>query len=478
MRSRKGKGGQRGEENAARADSKYMSDSAPTSAGLTVLWVFLLLVVAGCGIAGWYIQQQLHTIDSLDQTIQILQKRLSQVELIHSQMKELNEKLLVAEAHEQRLQDLEIAWAESKKRMEMTTEAVTQIQSANVNSKVAVLQSEMSKTLGELRKDFLTRNDLAQLENRVKVLQEVEFAQAEQQVASMKAATSKLEENVDLLSASLPTLTSRVASLEAERQDLQSLQQSIQDINVVKELMDHSLPSLSNGMIALRKQVNETTQVTDIIRSQLAQHSKELSALKDSASHQQAEHLSRKEELEHIRKMANQLQMEKISMEELENAIESLVTSNISELQRRTSNMDEMLATLQNHVTKVESDGANQNKELADALNQTSHTLQKTLGKIETNLKRTVEQCLSGEVRTFCETSENCAWPHIREVNFPHRILKDPVIMLSLAEISSVDSVGVTVKALDITDSGFKIQISSIGNYNLSTVRVNWLLCA
>ncbi|XP_072886518.1 uncharacterized protein [Hemitrygon akajei] len=478
MRSRKGKSGQRGEENAARADSKYVSHSAPTSAGLTVLWAVLLLVVAGCGIAGWYIQQQLQTIDSLDQTIQILRKRLSQVEIIHSQVKELNEKLLVAEANEQRLQDLEITWAESKRKIEMTTEAVTQIQSANVISKVAVLQSEMSKSLGELRKDFLKRNDLAQLENTVKVLQEVEFARAEQQVASMKAATSKLEENVDSLSASLPTLTSRVASLEAERQDLQFLQQSVQDINVVKELMDHSLPSLSNGMIALTKQVNQTTEVTDVIQTQLAQHGKELSALKYSASHQQAEHLSRKEELENIRKMANQLQMEKISMEELENAVQSVVTSDISELQRRTNNMDEMLATLQNHVTKVESNGANQNKQLADALNQTSHTLQKTLGKIETSLKRTVEQCLSGEVRTFCETSENCAWPHIREVNFPHRILKDPVIMLSLAEISSVDSVGVTVKALDITDSGFKIQINSIGNYNLSTVRVNWMLCA
>lgn len=81
-------------------------------------------------------------------------------------------------------------------------------------------------------------------------------------------------------------------------------------------------------------------------------------------------------------------------------------------------------------------------------------------------------------MRTFCETLENCAWPHIREVNFPHRILKDPVIILSLAEISSVESVGVTVKTVDVTDSGFKIQINSIGNYNLSTVRVNWMLCA
>ncbi|XP_055510525.1 myosin-15-like [Leucoraja erinacea] len=474
MRNRKGRSGQRGEDNSPRADSKDVSGSPASPAGGTLLWILILLLLAGGGIGGWFIQQQLSTIDNLDHTIQILQKKLSQLEMIQDQVGELNEKLLITETHEQRLQDLEVTWTNSKRKLDQAAEAVAQIQSANLNSKVTGLQLEMSTSLSELRKDLLKKNDLKRLEDMVEVLREVDLAQAEQQVARMKAVTTKLEENTDSLSTSLTSLTSRMASLEAARQDLQS----VEDINTIKELMNYNLHSISNSVTDLTIQVNQTTQATDAILTQLARQSNELSELKNYASFQQVEHLASKEQLEDVRKMGERLQKEKISMEELESAVRSTVVVDLSELQKRTGKMDEILANLQVHVAKVESNGADQNKQLADALNQTSHTLQNSLGKIETNLKSSVEQCLSGEVRTFCETLENCAWPHIREVNFPHRILKDPVIILSLAEISSVESVGVTVKTVDVTDSGFKIQINSIGNYNLSTVRVNWMLCA
>uniref|UniRef100_UPI00398ED87C uncharacterized protein n=1 Tax=Pristiophorus japonicus TaxID=55135 RepID=UPI00398ED87C len=477
MRSRKGKGGQRGEDNSSRADSKEASESAPAPASVSLLWTFLLLVAAGCGFGGWYVQQQLQTIGSLDETIQILQQKLSQLETIQAQVNGLNQKLLITEEYEQRLLNLEVAQSNSELKMNKATAAVAQIQSSDLDNKLAALQSEMSKSLSELKKDLLTKNDLQYVKDSVEVLREVEFARTEQQVANMKSASSKLEESVNSVSASLSSLTSRVTSLEVERQDLQALQQSTEDMNMVKEFMDHSLPSLSNSMITLTKQLNQTTLMVGAIQTQVAEHGKELLGLKETASAQQAEYLSSKEKLENIRELAYRLQTEKVSVEELENVIRSTVADDVSELQNRNSNMDKMVANLQSHITKVESNVTNQSKQLI-ALDQAFHTLQKSLGKIETNLKSTVEQCLSGEVRTFCETSENCAWPHIREVNFPHRILKDPVIVLSLAEISSVDSVGVTVKTIDVTDSGFKIQINNIGNYNLSTVRVNWMLCA
>ncbi|XP_067863509.1 putative leucine-rich repeat-containing protein DDB_G0290503 [Heptranchias perlo] len=475
MRNRKGKGGQRGEDNSTRPDSKDASE-APT--GLSLLWTLLLLVVAGCGVGGWYVQQQLQTIGSLDKTIQILQKKLSQFETIQAQLNELDQKVLITEEYEQKLLNLEVAQSDSEHKIDKATAAVAQIQSSDLDNKLTALQSEMSKSLSELRKDLLTKNDLQYVEDSIEVLREIEFARTEQQVASMRSAGSKLEDSVNSLSAYLSSLTSRVTSLEAERQDLQALQQSAEDMNTVKELMDHSLPSLSNGVITLTKQLNQTTLMTDAIQSQVAQHGKELLGLKETASAQQAEQLSSKEELENIRELAYRLQTEKASVEELENAVRNTVAGDVSKLQDRSNKMDEVVANLQNHITKVESNGINQSKQLADALDQAIHTLQKSLVKIETNLKNTVEQCLSGEVRSFCETSENCAWPHIREVNFPHRILKDPVIMLSLAEIGSVDSVGVTVKTIDVTDSGFKIQINNIGNYNLSSVRVNWMVCA
>ncbi|XP_067913254.1 tropomyosin-1-like [Heterodontus francisci] len=477
MRSRKGKGGQRGEENSSRPDSKDVSESPSTAADVFLLWILLLLLVTGCGIGGWYIQQQLQSIGNLDQTIQILQKKLTQFEKIQAQVNELNQKMLITEEYEQRLMNLEVAQSDSEQKMDKTIVTVAQIQSSDLDNKLTTLQTEMSKSLSELRKDLLTKTDLQYVEDAVE-LREVEFARTEQQVASMKSTSSKVEESVKSLSASLLSLTSRVTSLEVERQDLQALQQRAEDMNAVKELVDHSLPSLSNGVITLTKQLNQTALVTDAIQSQMVQHSKELLGLKETASVQQAEHLSSKKELENIRELAYRLQTEKVSVEELENAVRSTVVDDVSELHNRNSKMDEVIANLQDHITKVESSGIKQSKELADALDQAFHTLQKSLGKIETSLKSTVEQCLSGEVRTFCETLENCAWPHIREVNFPHRILKDPVIVLSLAEISSVDSIGVTVKTVDITDSGFKIQINNIGNYNLSTVRVNWMACA
>ncbi|XP_032898370.1 myosin-15-like isoform X2 [Amblyraja radiata] len=349
MRNRKGRSGQRGEDNSPRADSKDVSDSPASPAGGILLWILILLLLAGGGIGGWFIQQQLSTIDNLDHTIQILQKKLSQLEMIQGQVGELNEKLLITETHEQRLQDLEITWTNSKRKLDQAAEAVAQIQAANLNSKVTGLQLEMSTSLSELRKDLLKKNDLKRLEDMVEVLREVDLAQAEQQVARMKVVTTKLEENTDSLSASLTSLTSRMASLEAARQDLQS----VEDINTIKELMNYNLHSLSNSVTDLTKQVNQTTQATDAIQTQLARQSNELSELKNYASFQQVEHLASKEQLEDVRKMGERLQKEKISMEELESAVRSTVVDDLSELQKRTSKMDEILANLQIHVAKV-----------------------------------------------------------------------------------------------------------------------------
>ncbi|GCC32138.1 uncharacterized protein [Chiloscyllium punctatum] len=474
MRSRKGKGGQRGDDHSGRSESKNVAESPSAPAGVSLLWSFFLLLLAGGGIAGWYIQQQLQTIASLDQTIQALQNKLSQFEKIQAQVNELSQKLLTAEEYEQKLLNLEVAQSDSEHKMDKTIAAVAQIQASDLESKLAFLQTEMS----ELRKNLLTKTELQNVENTVEHLRETEFPRTEQQIASVKSTNSKLEESVNSLSVSLSSLMDRIASLEHESQDLQAFQQSAEEMNAVKDFVDHNLPSLSNGVIALTKQLNQTTLLTDTIQSQVAQHSNELLGLKETVSAQQAERLSNKEELQNIRELTFQLQEEKISVEELRNAVQSIVANDFSQLQNRNDKMDEMIANLQNHIIEVENNGINQSKQLADALDQAVHTVQKNLGKIETALKSTVEQCLSGEVRTYCETSDNCAWPHIREVNFPHRILKDPVIVLSLAEISSVDSIGVTVMAVDITDSGFKIQISNVGNYKLSTVRVNWMACA
>ncbi|XP_048408804.1 uncharacterized protein LOC125462629 [Stegostoma tigrinum] len=476
MRSRKGKGGHRGDENSSRSESRNVAEFPSAPAGVSLLWIFLLLLIAcgGGGFGCWYIQQQLHTIASLDQTIQTLQKKLSQFDTIQVQVNELSQKLLTTEEYEQRLLNLEVAQSDSERKVDKTVVAVAQIQASDLESKLAFLQTEVS----ELRKNLLTKTELKHVEDTIEILRETEFPRTEQQIASVKSTSSKLEESVSSLSASLSSLMDRITSLELESQDLQAFQQSAEEMNAVKDFVDHNLPSLSNGVTALTKQLNQTTLLTDAIQSQVAQHSNELLGLKETASAQQAEYLSNKEDLQNIRELTYQLQKEKISVEELRKAVQSTVADSLSQLINRNDKMDEMIANLQNHIIEVASNGINQSKQLADALDERVHSVQKNLEKIETALKSTVEHCLSGEVRTYCETADNCAWPHIREVNFPHRILKDPVVMLSLAEISSVDSIGVTVKAVDITDSGFKIQVNNVGNYKLSTVRVNWMACA
>ncbi|GCB70981.1 hypothetical protein scyTo_0001425 [Scyliorhinus torazame] len=354
MRNRKGKGGQRVEENSAKSDSKNVSESPSAAAGLPLLlWTFLLLLVAGCGIGGWYVQQQLQSIGSLDQTIQILQEKLSQFEKLQDQVHELKQKLLVTEEYEQRLLNLEVSHSDSERKLDKTVVAVAQIQSSDLDNKLATLQSEMSKSLSELRKDLLTKTDLQHVEDTVELLRGTEFARTEQQVASVMSASSKLEESVNSLSASLSSLTGRITNLEAEKQNLQAIQQSAEDISAVKELVAHSLPSLSNGVITLTNQLNQTTLVTNAIQSQIAQHGKELLGLKEVTSVQQAEHLSSKEELENIRELAHRLQTEKISLEELETAVRSTLADDVSQLQNRNSKIDEVMVNLQNHIMEL-----------------------------------------------------------------------------------------------------------------------------
>eukprot|EP00061_Rhincodon_typus_P014687 g41878.t1 len=135
MRSRKGKGGHRGDENSSRSESKNVAESPSAPAGVSLLWTFLLLLIAcggGGGFGCWYIQQQLQSIASLDQTVQTLQKKLSQFDTIQAEVNELSQKLLTTEEYEQRLLNLEVAQSDSERKVDKTVVAVAQIQASDL----------------------------------------------------------------------------------------------------------------------------------------------------------------------------------------------------------------------------------------------------------------------------------------------------------------------------------------------------------
>ncbi|XP_007892383.1 myosin-10-like [Callorhinchus milii] len=469
MRNRKGKNSPKNEE----IDSQGVPE-APSVVSVALLWVCLVLLTVSCALGGWYLDQKLRAIGNLDQTIHLLREKMSRLEKIQAQVNELNEKLIITHKYEERILNLETSQSQIQKRVEAEAAEITRMQSSDVASKLSALQAETRQSLVELSELSPTRSDLQVLKNSLNLFRTTNFAKLQQEVTGIKSDDARREEGLTTLSASLSSLASRLASLEEDGRSLQALRQNTQEVGALKETVGKSTESLT----ALNNQLTHAARLTEALQSQGVQHGKEILGLKEAVSAQQAEQLSNKQELANIREVAQELRTGKSAVEEQVNTVSHSVADNTRELQSAKRHMEELSALLQSQIAKVETDGIDRNKQFSAVIDQAFQTLSQSVGKIEVGLKNTVEQCLSGEVRSFCETPDNCSWPHIREVNFPHRILKDPVILLSLTEVGSDSSIGVTVKAIDVTDSGFNIQIDNVGDFNLSTVRVNWIACA
>ncbi|CAM5120219.1 unnamed protein product [Natator depressus] len=481
------RGGRGRPENSAGAPAApgWAEERAAAGPGPREAWAWgcraalalLLLGVAAAGVAvlGWLLVHQLGALEQLREALGKLRGRLAELEALREQERGTREQLSNMAELERRLSDLELAQMLSRQKLERAFAAAERIEASDPIGKLAAFQVEVKKAISELRGELPSGTELAALQSQLEQLRTTELEMLRQEVAGLLASGSRLEQSVASLTSSL---TSAQRSLEENAQSLQAMQQEVEHAKVAGERLENSMGSLSAQTFILEGSLNRTTLVAHALQQQLEQNSKALAGLQEVVANQRGSDSSEPRQLEKLRVQIQQLQLERSAVQERVNEALHSIADQRRELQGRISELETAIHALQGHVTQVELGMVNLNTQLSTAVEQQLQGLKLGMANLESSLGTSLQQCLSGEVQTRCETEGSCVWPRVREVSFPHRVLTQPVIMLGLVGLSAHGSVGISVRAVDVTDSGFKIHIANMGNQSLSSARVSWMLCA
>ncbi|XP_038236188.1 BICD family-like cargo adapter 1 [Dermochelys coriacea] len=437
----------------------------------------LLLGVAAAGVAvlGWLLVHQLQSLEQLGETVGKLRGRLAELEVLKEQEQRTREQLSNMVELERRLSDLELAQMLSRQKLERASSAAERIVASDPIGKLAAFQAEVKQAISELRGELSSGTELAALQSQLEQLRTTELEMLRQEVAGLLASGSRLEQSVASLTSSL---TSAQRSLEENAHSLQAMQQEMEHTKVAGERLENSIGSLSAQTFILEGSLKRTTLLTHALQLQLKENSKALAGLQEVVANQRGSDSSEPQQLENLWVQIQQLQMERSAMQEQVNEALHSIADQRRELQGRILELETAVHALQGHVTQVELGMVSLNTQLSAAVEQQLQGLKLGMANLESSLGTSLQQCLSGEVQTRCENEGSCVWPHVREVSFPHHVPTQPAIVLGLVGLSARGSVGISVRAVDVTDSGFKIHIANMGNQSLSSVRVSWMLCA
>nr|XP_033774292.1 uncharacterized protein LOC117347439 [Geotrypetes seraphini] len=437
-------------------EEEYASAPARPGPG-GMVWLLLVLLAAGLGAQGWLLFRQGDTVRELGDTVQVLRSRLQGLE-------GLKEKVVTAVELGQRVADLEAAQGTYEAKLEETTRATRQILSYDPIANISSFQSEVKHILGDIRKEFPSRMDLDQLRKKIELLDSIHLEKMGHTLDDMLQTNCMLKENMSSIAASL---TKAFNNLEQTGHRVQKLQEKLEVFN--KEISD-GMKEVLDRLSLLDVGVNETLRLFEVMRSQLEEAEEEIDALKEATESGRESSL----QVEGLRELIQQVQLEKSAVAQEVNSVWRQVEDQRRELEGKAMNLESALGVLQARLAQIETGTVNQNVQLSEVVEQELLRLKQGLDEMGNH----IQKCFSGEVETYCETAADCSWPHIREVVFPYRLLKEPVITLGVSGLSTQGSVGISVKAVDVTDSGFKVQIGNLGGHHLSSVRVTWMVCA
>ncbi|XP_069489740.1 uncharacterized protein [Ambystoma mexicanum] len=458
-------------ESRSSAPSRSSAAASSSSGGLQVLlWSMLVLLAGTVGALAWLHLEQRNGLRDVGQALLELRSRLPrELEGLKEQvLREQEDKISEAADIDQRVSEMEEAWKLLEQKLEKATAGVEQTLASDTVGQLSALQNEVKQSLSALRAELPSNVDLSSLQRQLELIKSTQLEKLAKDMGEILSDHTGMKDNLTSLAAWYASTAS------AAQENSRSLQDLRQDMGAVSDSLEASLDFLSERVEILEGGFNQTARTVEVLQSQLERSREDVTVLREVANSRSQDQISDSQQLDNIRDMIKQLDAEKARTEEDVNAIRYSMADQKRETQSEVLVLTSALEVLQARVSQVESVASSQDGKLMEAVEQEMQSLRKGLDKVEGG----IQQCLSGEVQTYCETEENCGWPHLREVNFPHRVLTEPTITLGVSSLSAQGSVGVSVKAIDITDSGFKIQISNIGDHHLSSVRVTWMLCA
>ncbi|XP_065135804.1 uncharacterized protein [Paramisgurnus dabryanus] len=250
--------------------------------------LFFIFVVGG-STAVWFCSQQQQTIDSLTESLNAMQLRITKFQ---QQLGIGNAQSTSVGVFEERLQALEEAYTRAQEKAEVALATSEKIQSTDLNSQVWGLQSEMNAKLSELQQTTVSTATLnAVLKNKTEELEKLK-----QRIKSVLSANSEVAVSISGLTDTVLITTSRLdeqisavesltSRLELQKTELVSLKESFadnqkalernrQEVIDVKDLLEmeqiRRTQALEDQLMSVRRSLEDHQKSTHSLHSHLA----------------------------------------------------------------------------------------------------------------------------------------------------------------------------------------------------------------
>lgn len=250
--------------------------------------VFFIFAVGG-STAVWFCCQQQQTIDSLTETVNAMQLRITKFQ---QQLGMGNAQVANVGVFEERLQALEEAYTQAQKKADVALATSEKLKSTDVQNQVWSLQTEMNTKLSGLQQEFVSTASL----NAVDKNKSEEIETLKQRLNSLLAANSEVSVTISGLTDTVLVTKSRLdehvsavesltSELEEQRIELTSLKESFasnkkalqrnrQEVMDIKDLLQmeqaKESQALEEQLMSVRRSLEDHQKSTHNLHSHLA----------------------------------------------------------------------------------------------------------------------------------------------------------------------------------------------------------------
>ncbi|KAK9973641.1 hypothetical protein ABG768_024358 [Culter alburnus] len=288
MTKRKGKGNNKQDDSLLLLETPSVTPQRGFKEYALPAIVIFIFAVGGL-TALWFSSQQQQTIDSLTETVNAMQVRITKFQ---QQLGMGNAQIANVGVFEERLQALEEAYTQAQKKADVALATSEKIKSTDLQSQVWSLQSEMNGKLSELQQEFVStaslnavvKNKTEEIETLKQRLNSVFTANSEVAV-TISGLTDAVLVTKSRLDEQMSTVQGLTSELEEQRMELKSLKEYFaknkkalernrQEVIDIKDLLEMEQTkrsqALEEQLMAVRRSLEDHQKSTHSLHSHLA----------------------------------------------------------------------------------------------------------------------------------------------------------------------------------------------------------------
>ncbi|KAK7145141.1 hypothetical protein R3I94_011288 [Phoxinus phoxinus] len=251
--------------------------------------IVIFIFAVGGSSALWFTIQQQQTVDSLTETVNAMQLRITKFQ---QQLGMGNAQIANVGVFEERLQTLEEAYSQAQRKADVALATSEKIKSTDLQSQVWSLQSEMNGRLSELQQEFVStpalnavvKNKTEEIETLKQRLNSILTANTEVAV-TISGLTDTVLVTKSRLDEQMSTVQGLTSELEEQRMELKSLKEYFvrnkkalernrQEVMDIKDLLEmeetRRSQALEEQLVAVRRSLEDHQKSTHSLHSHLA----------------------------------------------------------------------------------------------------------------------------------------------------------------------------------------------------------------